>query len=206
MAAYCKRMAKFPINSPLDLKMSLVLSSRSFELMLWHCPNKHTRCALMDKKAMLRQQGRLLQQASCVIGRQIASGLKGNQKQCVATAAENIEGQLAGGEPKEAWHCFEGWYKAASECAPTASPMSLAFQTAKRVALYGRVSPPGAPIPIHINKANILIVIPSDGELQAVVWDLQNRCTADAMGLQTKHIRVCLCNIVCVCVCVCVSV
>jgi hypothetical protein len=47
--------------------------------------------ALINKRAMLQQQGKLLQQTSYLIGRQINAGLKGNQKQHAATAAKNIE-------------------------------------------------------------------------------------------------------------------
>jgi hypothetical protein len=143
------------------------------------------------------QQGKLSQQASHLIGRQIAAGLKGDQKQCAATAAENIKGHLVGGEPKEAWHCLKGLYKAASKSAPTASPMLLTIQTAERGALYGRASPPGAPIPIHVNKADIPDDIPSNRELRAVVQELRNGCAAGVTGLQVEHIIVWLCNVVC---------
>jgi hypothetical protein len=68
--------------------------------------------------------------------------------------------------------------------------MSLAAQTAKCVALYKRVASKGDPIPIHINKANILDNIPSDGELWAIVRELQNGRTAGATGLQAEHIKV----------------
>jgi hypothetical protein len=95
------------------------------------------------------------------------------------------------------WHCLKGWYKAAYECTPTASPTLLTIQTAKCIALYGRVSPLGASIPIHVVKANILDNIPSYGELRVVVWELQNRRAAGAMGLQVEHIKVWLRDMVC---------
>jgi hypothetical protein len=134
---------------------------------------------------------------SHLIGRQINTGLKGNQKQRVATVAENIEGHLAGGETKEVWQCLKGWYKAAYERAPTASPMLLAAQTVKRIALYGRVPSPGEPLPIHVNKVNIPDGIPSDGELRAVVRGLRNGRAAGAPGLQAEHIKVWLTDVVC---------
>jgi hypothetical protein len=74
--------------------------------------------------------------------------------------------------------------------------MSLAAQTAKRIALYGRVASKGDPIPIHVNKASIPDNIPSDGELQAVVRELQNRRAAGVTGLQAEHIKVWLTNVV----------
>jgi hypothetical protein len=74
--------------------------------------------------------------------------------------------------------------------------MSLAAQTAKRIALYGRVASKGDPIPIHVDKADILDDIPSDGELWAVVRELQNGRTAGATGLPAEHIKVWLADIV----------
>jgi hypothetical protein len=128
--------------------------------------------ALIDKRAALRQQGKLLQQATCLIGRQIATGLKGDRAKRAVAAMEKIKGHLAAGEPKEVWRSLKGWYKAITDRAPKVSKMSLAAQTAKRVPPYGRVASKGDPIPIHVDKANILDDIPSDGELRAVVREL----------------------------------
>jgi hypothetical protein len=91
---------------------------------------------------------------------------------------------------KEAWRCLKGWYNIASQSAPAASPLSLAAQTAKRIALYGRVPSLGAPLPIHINKADILDGPPSNKELRSVIWGLQNGCAAGSSRLQAKHIKV----------------
>jgi hypothetical protein len=68
--------------------------------------------------------------------------------------------------------------------------MSLAAQTAERVALYGRVASKGDPIPIHVDKAKNPDNIPSDKELWAIVRELQNECAAGATGLQAEHIKV----------------
>ncbi len=79
---------------------------------------------------MLRQQGKLPQQALRLIGQQIVAGLKGDRHQRAADVAEAINKHLVGGKTKEAWQCLKGWYKTALESAPAASPMSLAGQTA----------------------------------------------------------------------------
>ena len=76
---------------------------------------------------------------------------------------------LAGGETKEVWRCLKGWYRAASERAPAASHALLAIQTVKRAALYGKVPPPVANVPIHVNKVNVPDGVPSDQELLEVV-------------------------------------
>ncbi len=136
------------------------------------------------------------QQTSRLIGRQIKAGLLGDRQQRAATAAENIKIHLAGGETKEAWQCLKVWYRAASERAPAASYASLATQTADRVALYGRVPPPGEPLPIHVDKVAIPDGVPSEQELREVVRGLRNGRAAGASGLQAEHIKTWLCDMV----------
>ncbi len=68
--------------------------------------------------------------------------------------------------------------------------MLLAAQTAKCVALYRKAPPPGGPLPIHVNKADILDGPPSNEELRSVVRGLQNGHAAGASGLQAEHIKV----------------
>jgi hypothetical protein len=120
----------------------------------------------------MQQQGKLMQWAAHLIGRQITAGIKGDRATCAAVAAEKIEGHLVTREPKEAWQSLKGWYKAATHCTPKASKMSLAAQTAEHVSLYQKAASKGDPIPIHVNKAAIPDDIPSDGELRAVVREL----------------------------------
>ena len=91
--------------------------------------------ALINKGAMLRQQGKLPQQALHLIGQQIQAGLKGNRHQRAADVAKAIDKHLVGKETKEAWRCLKGWYKTASKSALAASQMLLAAQTAKCVML-----------------------------------------------------------------------
>jgi hypothetical protein len=68
--------------------------------------------------------------------------------------------------------------------------MSLATQTAKQIALYGRVPSPGEPLPIHVDKVDILDGPPSNRELRSVVRGLRNVRAAGASGLQAEHIKV----------------
>ena len=181
MAAYRKRIAKFPLklpSGPLDELCTLYEGLRLDVV----APPKRAQprnswisaptWGLIDRRATLRQQGKLSKRMSCLLGRQIASALKGDRQQRAVDVAETIEGLLASGETKEAWRCLKGWYKAASEAAPAASPLSLAAQTAERVDLYRKVPPPGAPLPIHVDKVDIPDGPPSDGELRDAVWGL----------------------------------
>jgi hypothetical protein len=100
------------------------------------------------------------------------AGIKGDRPQRAADVVEAVNKHLVSRETKEAWQCRKGWCKTASKSAPAASPMSLAAQTAKCVALYGRVPSTGEPLPIHIDKASIPNGPPSNWELQSVVRGL----------------------------------
>jgi hypothetical protein len=73
--------------------------------------------------------------------------------------------------------------------------MLLAAQTAERVALYRKAPPPGDPLPIHVDKADILDGPPSNKELWSVVRGLRNGCAAGASGLRAEHIKVWLRNV-----------
>jgi hypothetical protein len=181
MAAYRKRMAKFPLKLPSGPQDELCTMFEGLRLDVVAPPKRAQprnswisapTWALIDRRETLRQQGKLLKRMTCLLGRQIASGLKGDRQQRAADIAGNIEGLLASRETKEGWRCLKGWYKAASDTAPAASPMSLAAQTAERVDLYRKVPPPGDPLPIHVDKANIPDGPPSDGELREVVRGL----------------------------------
>jgi hypothetical protein len=172
MAAYQKRMAEFPLKLPSGPQDELCAMFEGLQLDVVAPPKRAQprnswisapTWALIDRRATLRQQGKLSKRMTRLLGCQIASGLKGDRQQWAANVAGNIKRLLASGEMKEAWRCLKGWYKATSNTAPAASPMSLAAQTAKRVDLYRRVPPPGDPLPIHVNKADILDGPPSDG-------------------------------------------
>ena len=163
---YQKRLAKFPVRLPRGSQDELptLFEELRHDVV---APPTHAQprnqqisaptWALIKKRVVLRQQGKLLQQTTHLFRRQIAAGLKGDCAKHTAAAAEKIEGHLAAEEPtKEEWQSLKGWYKAATDCTPKANKMSLAVQTAERIALYGRVSSKGDPIP-------------SDGELRTAM-------------------------------------
>jgi hypothetical protein len=108
----------------------------------------------------MRQQGKLSQLDARLIRRQITAGLKGDRAKCAAVAAEKIKEHLAAGEPKEAWQTLKGWYNATTNCTPKASKMSLAAQTAERVAQYGRVASKGDLIHIHMARLTFWTTFP----------------------------------------------
>ena len=90
MAAYPKRMAKFPLKllrGPLDELCTLYKELRLDVV----APPKRAQprnswisaptWVLIDRRAMLRWQGKLSKRRSRLLGRQIPSGLKGDRQQ-----------------------------------------------------------------------------------------------------------------------------
>jgi hypothetical protein len=123
MAAYRKRMAEFPLKLPSGPQDELCAMFKGLRLNVVALPKRAQprnswisapTWALIDRRATLRQQGKLLKRMTRLLGCQIASGLKGDRQQRAANLAGNIEGLLASGETKEVWQCLKGWYKAAS--------------------------------------------------------------------------------------------
>jgi hypothetical protein len=117
MAAYRKRMAKFPLKLPSGPQDKLCAMFEGLRLDVVAPPKRAQPSnswisaptwALINRRATLRQQGKLSKWMTRLLGRQIASGLKGDRQQRAADVAGNIEGLLASGETKEAWRCLKG--------------------------------------------------------------------------------------------------
>jgi hypothetical protein len=111
MTAYWKGLAKFPIRLPRGPQDELTTLFEELCLDVMALPTQAQSCnqwisahtwALINKRAAPRQQGKLSQRATHLIGRQIAAGLKGDRAKGAAAAVEKIEGHLVAGEPKEA--------------------------------------------------------------------------------------------------------
>ena len=83
-----------------------------------------------------------------------------------------MAGHLAAGDPKEAWRCIQGWYRAVEDRAPKPCYESMSKQTAEREELYRKVSPPGDPIPINVEPFPVADDCPGDAELRDVVKQL----------------------------------
>ncbi len=89
MMAYRKRMAKFPLKLPSGPQEELCALFEELRLDV-EAPPKRAQphnswistptWALINKRAMLQQQGKLLKQASRRIGRQIVAGLMGDRR------------------------------------------------------------------------------------------------------------------------------
>ncbi len=115
---------------------------------------------LIDHRAALRQAGKLNQHGSCVIGRQIKAALASDCKQGMATVGDKIEGLMAAGELKEAWHCLQGWYSMVEDRVPKASHDMPVRQTEEMIALYTSVPPAGEMLPINIQPLTLMMTFP----------------------------------------------
>ena len=106
MAAYRKWMAKFPLKLPSGPQNELCTLYEGLRLDVVASPKRAQprnswistpMWGLIDRRAVLRQQGELSKRMSCLLGRQITSGLKGDRQQRAANVVGNIEGLLASG-------------------------------------------------------------------------------------------------------------
>ena len=69
------------------------------------------------------------------------------------------------------------------------APETMSKQTAKRVNLYERAAPMGAPLPFNFPFFKISNDMPTDLEVHAVVRGLQNGRTRGATGMKAEHLK-----------------
>ena len=88
MVAYRKRVAKFPLKLPRGPLDELCTLYKELHLNVVAAPKRAQprnswisapTWGLIDRKAMLRRQGKLSKRMSRLLGRQIASGLRGDK-------------------------------------------------------------------------------------------------------------------------------
>jgi hypothetical protein len=143
----------------------------------------------VGKRAMLRRQGALSNCIACWMNRDIKSSLATDPKQCTAHAASTVESHLSAGAVKEAWRALKGWYRLAEDRPPPACPETMSKQMAKRVNLYERAAPMGAPLPFNFPFFEISGNMPTDSEVRMVVWGLKNGRAGGAKGMKAEHLK-----------------
>ena len=97
--------------------------------------------------------------------------------------------QLSQGNIHKAFRHLRGWYRSASDVVSRPCFLALERQTQDREELYGRVPPPGAPIPININPSPILDSIPTDPEIHDVVQSLRFGRAGGTSKIYAEDIR-----------------
>ena len=70
-----------------------------------------------------------------------------------------------------AWRVTKCWYRTTEDRAPKPCYQSMEKQTAERVKLYGKVEPPGEPIPINVTPFDVPDSTPGDREIRTAVRD-----------------------------------
>ena len=144
---------------------------------------------LVDDRARQRKLGLLTKQSLRVHNRKVQAGLKQDRRKRASDAGARIEQKLGEGDLKEAWRGLKGWYSAVEERAPKPCYLSMQKQTNERVALYGKVDPPGEPIPINIDPFTINDAIPTEPEIRSVVKGLRNGRAGGVSGIKAEHMK-----------------
>ena len=145
--------------------------------------------SLVDTRVALRKQNRMGKAEGRRLTRKIKASLKEDRIARAKATGEACEGALRQGNVQEAFRHLQGWYQAASEVALRPCFLALERQTQDREELYGRVPPPGAPIPININPHPILDSIPTDPEIRDVVQSLRFGQAGGTSKIRAEDIR-----------------
>ena len=91
-----------------------------------------------------------------------------------ANVADEVEGHLAAGDPKEAWRSIKGWYRSVEDRPPKPNYQRMETLTQEQIDLYTAAPPPGAPIPINVDPFDVNDEMPTDGEIREAVKSLPN--------------------------------
>ncbi len=115
------------------------------------------------------------QQDSRIRGRRIRKALKADRALRAANVADEVEGHIAAGDPKEAWRSIKGcWYHSVEDRPPKLNYQRMEMLTQECIDLYTAAPPLGAPIPINVDPFDVNNKIPTDGEIQEAVKSLRN--------------------------------
>jgi hypothetical protein len=99
------------------------------------------------------------------MGHEIKSFLATDCKQRATNAASTVKSHLSNGAMKEAWRALKGWYRSVENRPPPACPETMAKQMAKRVELYVKVPPMGAPLPFNFPYFEVSDGLPTDDKV-----------------------------------------
>jgi hypothetical protein len=150
---------------------------------------------VLDYHALLRRKGMLSQAVACNFGLKVKAHSKSDHLLHAKNTAWNVKGCLAVGEYMEMWCHLKGWYCSAEDQAPKPCPETLAKQAQETIDLYAACCPPGYSLPICAGPAPIPDGALMDEELQMVVRELRNGCTAGTTGMKAEHLKEWLANV-----------
>ena len=146
--------------------------------------------ALVDYRAMLKTRGSLQQRGERNLSRRINASFRQDRMARAENAAVEIETKLNGGDFKAGWTIAKRWYRAATDRGPKPCFETMETQTTERVELYGKVEPPGEPIPINVQPFGICDGTPDDEEIRDVVkYHLKSGRAGGASFLRAEDIK-----------------
>jgi hypothetical protein len=146
--------------------------------------------ALVDYRAMLKTRGSLQQRGERNLSRRINASFRQDRLTRAENAAMEIEAKLNGGDFKAGWTIAKRWYRAATDRGPKPCFETMETQTTERVELYGKVEPPGEPIPINVQPFGICDGTPDDDEIRDVVkYHLKSGRAGGASFLRAEDIK-----------------
>ena len=143
----------------------------------------------VDRRAEMRKAGILCQREARRLQRKIRASLKADRQERARRAGEAANAELATGNIREAFRHLKGWYREAGEISPRPCLQTMEQQTAERVELYGRVPPPGDPIPINVDAFDVNDGVPPDEEIRGVARDLRNGRAGGASYMRAEDVK-----------------
>ena len=138
---------------------------------------------------MLRRTGRLCRAGGRRMKRAIWVSFKTNHIAWTQRVGEAIKAELQGGDVQEAFRHLKGWYHAKTEVKARQSFQTMERQTAERVALYTRRTPPGEPLLINITPVPIPDSAPTDSEVRNAAGELSNGRSGGASKMRAEHVK-----------------
>ena len=148
---------------------------------------------LMDARCSLRKNPRHSRADARRLTRAIATSLKADRKARTVAAGLAIQAALEGPQPSQraAYQHLQKWYKFNSGRTFKPSRQDLESRTTAFATLYTAEdpSPPGDPIPIHVNPAPIDDSIPTPSEIRAATSRLKNHKATGPSAMRAEYIK-----------------
>ena len=144
---------------------------------------------MVDQRAEMRKQGRLMQAEGRRLTRRIHKAFSEDWKERARKAGEAIMLALLDGDARKAYGTLRAWHK---ECDPAASKPcydTLEDQTRERVELYRKRAPPGDRIPSRAERPPLSDTPPTDEELRLAAKKANNGRSGGASKMQLEDLK-----------------
>jgi hypothetical protein len=150
--------------------------------------SKATWC-LIAKRASLLQSGRIRQDATRRMKREIEAPIKADKQKMTAKVGDSIVAELAKGDVKEAFRHLKGWYRKATETQARPCQQTMERKTDKREELYAERAACGKAFPTNGLPYAIGNNQPIESKLRAAVSLLSHGRCGGTLGIRAEHIK-----------------